>query len=99
MEHVLVICDTLKFCRDKQFESLKQRSNVSELVKNVIINAHNSSITKFVQLLLDCSTMTDVLQANKLENNVINQIFKFTRTWCFNMHINRMKLLGRWSPN
>ena len=73
-------------------------TNVSELVKKFIFDVHNTSITKFVQLLLDCSTMTDVLQVEKLENNVISQIFKFTRTWCFNMHVNRMKILGRWTP-
>ena len=97
IEHLLVVCDKLKFCRDKQFESLEKRSNVSDLIKKLIYDAYNTSISKFVQILLDCSVMAEVIQAKKLEANIICEIFKFTRTWCFNIHVNRMKLLGRWT--
>ena len=99
LEHLLVLCDSLLQCRSKQFESLEKCSKSSEVSKKIINETYNKSITHFVQLLVDCTTMPLVLEAKKIEPNILNEILKFARTWCFNVHINRMKLLGRWKSN
>ena len=98
LEHLLVLCDSLLQCRSKQFESLEKCSKSSEVSKKIINETYNKSITHFVHLLVDWTTMPLVLDAKKFEPNILNEILKFARTWCFNVHINRMKLLGRWIP-
>ena len=57
------------------------------------------STNDFVQLLVDCTTMPVVIQAKKLDPSIVHEILKFARTWCFNVHVNRMKLIGRWKSN
>ena len=58
----------------------------------------NKSISDFVQLLLDCSVVPEVIEANQnSDSSVMAGIFKFSRTWCFNVHMKRMKMLGRWT--
>ena len=99
IEHLLVLCDNLVQCREKQFEFLEKCPKSSHLSKKIINDTYKKSTNDFVQLLVDCTTMPIIIQAKKMDANIVNEILKFARTWCFNVHINRMKLLGRWKAN
>ena len=96
IEHLLVSCPTLAQCRHQQFMMLEQKS-FSLRAKSIILSA-STSVPHFTQLLLDCSTLPEVIQAGQSEGNqVLQDIFKFSRTFCFNVHMKRMKILGRWT--
>ena len=97
IEHLLVFCPSLTQCRQNLFKMLEQRDYFSDTSRNIIFNAHATSTTNFVQLLLDCSVLPEVIHACQTgSKQVLCEIFKFTRTWCFNVHSKRMTILGQW---
>ena len=96
IEHLLVNCLALSEVRTNQFNSLNNRSYVSQLSVDLILMTWEKSVKEFVQLLLDCSVLPDVIVANQNGQTVMQDILKFSRNWCFSIHVRRMKLLGRW---
>ena len=51
----------------------------------------------FVQFLLDCSVDAEViLLSQKFTSDILTPFFLVTRTWVFNIHRERMRLLDRW---
>ena len=97
LEHLLALCPALEPCRRKQFETLEKMSNTS---KEIIIEASQDSVSNFVHILLDCSSAPNVIMAyQQYGYNILHEIFKFTRTWCYNIHVTRMKMIGRWKSN
>ena len=101
IEHILVLCNALNQCRKNQFVALNDRSDISNLSKKIISDTYNKSVTDFTQLLLDCTVLPIIIEASQSKNgkSIQYEVLKFTRTWCFNMHAKRMKLLGRWRPS
>ena len=75
--------------------------NLSPISRQIVENAKSKSVVHFVQLLLDPSTLPEVIKEtqNDKNNQILSEIFKFSRTWCYNIHVKRMKLLGRWINN
>ena len=52
----------------------------------------------FLSILLDCSIIPEVIASAQNEgSNVLNMLFRLTRTWVYSLHKERMKLLGRWN--
>ena len=98
LEHLLLLCPSLSQCRSQQLNMLTMNSDYSDKSKQIIFDTSNKSVSNFVQLLLDCSVLPEVIEANQnSDSSVMGEIFKFSRTWCFNVHMKRMKMLGRWS--
>ena len=96
IEHLLVHCSALSGVRNNQLQSLLNRTNFSEFSAALILNYWEKSTPSFVQLLLDCSVLPEVITANQNGQSLMQEIFKFGRTWCYNVHSTRMKLLGKW---
>ena len=98
IEHLLVHCSELSEVREKQWQSLLNKSDFSQVSVNLILNYWEKPTKTFVQLLLDCSVLPEVIvhNQNSVGLNVMQDLFKFGRTWCYNVHARRMKLLGRW---
>ena len=97
VEHILVICSSLTECRKNSFNMIQQRVDISDKTREIIITTYSKTVSDFVQLLLDCSVIPAVINACQTnESHVLNELFKFSRTWCFNVHMKRMKLLGHW---
>ena len=87
----------LPHCRQNDFNMLEQKESFSDKSRRFIHDVYNTSVPDFVQLLLDCSVMPQVISACQTdENYVLKELFKFSRTWCYNVHANRMKILGQW---
>ena len=98
LEHLLLLCPSLAQCREQQLQMLKNSPAISDKAKNIIFAASVNSVSHFVQLLLDCSVIPEVIVTSQEgHKNILDEIFKFTRTWCFNIHMRRMKILGRWT--
>ena len=99
VEHLLVECSSLSECRQQQFQALVEKHNISVTSKKIIGDFSVKPTSDFVQLLLDCSVIPEVISANQNDQNILPELFKFARTWCFNMHMTRLKILGRWKKS
>ena len=56
-------------------------------------------IVQFCQFLLDYSILPEVIVANQnFGIEVLQHLFHITRTFVYNLHKTRMKMLGRWNP-
>ena len=95
-EHLLVECSALSECRHLQIYALTGRNDISDTSKELIAIFAQKSTNEFTQLLLDCSVIPEVIAASQSDENILPEIFKFTWTWCFSMHMRRLKLLGQW---
>ena len=57
----------------------------------------NVSSRLFVQFLLDCSVIPDVIAAVQIHGqHILAKLFDITRVWVYALHRDRLKLLGRW---
>ena len=98
--HILINCESLS----------ASRRRLSTIFLNFAASNPRLSpiITKFfytdddnykTQFLLDCSTLPEVIHLRQLHGfTILHELFHLTRTWCYSLHRDRLKILGRWSP-
>ena len=96
-EHILLHCPAYTTTRTKMIIlclKIKTPWAHSITVKYLLGNSPKN----ILQLLLDCSPLPDViLSAQTNGDQVYNDLFYLGRTWCFAIHRERMKRLGRWN--
>ena len=52
----------------------------------------------FVQFLLDCTVLPEVIRLRQLHGECVHDsLLYLTRTFCFSIHKVRLKLLGKWN--
>ena len=96
IEHLLLQCPVLEESRKQLHLNLIANINISESAKSLIHNSFQS-IKTATQMLLDCTALPTVISARQTEGpSVIQQLFRFSRSWCYTIHKTRLKLLGRW---
>ena len=97
LDHILTWCVSLREVRRLLTEKLEQ-SYISDTAKSIILNVINSENRKdFVQFLLDCSVHPDVISATQnCGPALLEELFRFTRSWCYAVHRTKLKLQGRW---
>jgi hypothetical protein len=97
IEHILLPrCPTLQERRRlllDYFTSVLAQSPICSSIFKCIEERGNSH---WVQFVLDCSVIPDVISAAQKDDSVYPLLFKATRTWCYSLHRTRLKLLGRW---
>ena len=78
-----------------------EKNNFSDLSKTLILDAINSlNIEVAVQFLLDCNNYPNVISAIQMCGPVITEeLFRFTRSWCYSIHRTKLKLQGRWTKS
>ena len=69
----------------------------SAIFENILNNAE-SNPKQWLQFVLDCSALPSVIVASQQDPTVLGLMFKATRTYCYSLHRQRLKLLGRWVP-
>ena len=99
LEHILLFCPSLAKCRQSLI-SLADKLSLNDPITGCILatamNNLNSTFT--VQFLLDCSSLTLVKDSVSIYGpEVLQKLFYFSRTWCYNIHRRRCTLLGLWS--
>ena len=96
-EHILIFCPAYNTTRLNMVAlSLKLANPVSHNL--VVINLLSKNTAKIMQLLLDCSSLPDVIvSAQNHGDHIFNDIFYVGRTWCFALHRERLKRLGLWN--
>ena len=67
------------------------------IITNVLFRSRESD-SHLMQLLLDCSALPEVIAASQLHGNqVFADLFYIGRNWCFCVHRERLKCLGKWN--
>ena len=68
-----------------------------EEVKRLILTYTNTEHPVFCQFIVDCSVLPDVIHACQKFNRgaVQSHLFHVTRTWCYCLQRDRLKVLGR----
>ena len=96
VEHILVHCQAYAPIRDKLRRLWHSSSNptVLELASQALV----SSSSYLLQFILDCSVIPHVITATQhYGTDLLYSLFHLTRTWCFAIHRERMKIYGRWN--
>ena len=96
-EHLLLHCPAYNSTRNSLVAlCLRLKNPVSYFL--VVSNLLSNSPQGILQLLLDCSSLPEViLAAQHNGDQIYNDLFYIGRTWCFSIHRERMKRLGRWN--
>ena len=95
IEHLLLQCHSLAATRCNMFNWVTERQDLSARTKAIISEIFSStSVTDKIQLLLDCSCLPEVISSRQDGDQTQSEIFKFARTWCFSVHVQREKILN-----
>ena len=98
IEHLLQECNVLQNKRSLLINNLKSNNTISDTSKNIIFKYLSLKNDSTIQLILDCSVLPEVIKAKQDENeNILEEIFRFTRSWCYTMYQQRLQLQGKWN--
>ena len=99
LEHILLNCGSLALTRQRLSAFTIKFSNTVPLLSSALLQLTNPSHQLFIQFLLDCSVIPQVISLAQVHGeDVYNQFFKVSRTWCYSLHRERLRILGRWAP-
>ena len=99
LTHILLECPSLNpaRCNLQTFTVCFMQqlpSDIQEILSEYCAPLHSRS----PQFLVDCSSLPEVIQAvQKSGDSVLHHLFRVTRTWCYTLHKERLRLLGRWN--
>ena len=96
VEHILIECPAYLGCKKRLYSLWLSSKNPA--VYHLILEALSSEKDYLLQFLLDCSVLPTVITASQsYGDGIFSELFYLTRTWCFSVHRERMKMLGRWN--
>ena len=99
LPHILAFCPSLASTRRKLMVfTFKYSSSLTITdVRNLILKFCSPAHPEFSQFLVDCSTIPEVIATAQRYGPVVHEaLFHITRTWCYALHRDRMRILGRW---
>ena len=98
-EHILLYCPALAETRQRlvKFTLRYAQSVASVAISRILCTYLQPYNPMFFQFLLDCSTIPEVIRLVQEQGKAYqSHLFKVTRTWCYSLHRERLKILGRW---
>ena len=96
LEHILLDCP--HYFSSREALSLMWKSSDNLIARDLAVSALMNHPKYLMQFLLDPSVVPDVIAAVQDNGSeVLNEVFHLTRTWCFSIHRDRLKFLGRWN--
>ena len=96
--HILSSCSGLSEQRRKLASFTSRYAASVPVIMDLILTLCLPSNPSFVQFLLDCSCLPEVIHATQQHGKeVLEHLFLITRLWVYTLHRERMKLLGRWN--
>ena len=98
LPHILLDCPALQPTRDKMvsftMDFCRKNPHLCQLILQYLSPYH----PLFCQFLLDCSVVPETILLTQIHGSeTLNHLFHVTRTWCYTLHRERLKLLGRWN--
>ena len=96
-EHILLHCRSLASTRQRLWKFTGCFASSSPVVAELLLTFTNPYHPLFSQFLVDCSVIPQVITlVQQYGKEVLYPLFKVTRTWCYALHRDRLKYLGRW---
>ena len=93
----MLLCQSLASTRERLAKFTISYAKANPIVEELLLNFTNPFSPHYSQFLVDCSVIPQVIsQAQEHGNIILYHLFKVTRTWCYALHRDRLKLLGRW---
>ena len=100
VEHILLHCDSLSPVRERLAAFTRTASKLQPHLSDTLLSLTRPDNELFLQFLLDCSVIPQVIRlAQEHRREVLEYFFKVSRTWCYSLHRERLKILGGWSDN
>ena len=97
IEHILLKCRSLDKVRERLVKFTLNYSLSVPFLSDILLTMTQPTHTQFLKFLLDCSAIPEVISRKQvLGDIVLHHLFKVSRTWCYSLHRERLKLLGRW---
>ena len=98
LSHILTECVDLQPARLRVFSLWADcMERDPELISIVMKYSTSTDPTEFVQFLLDCTVLPEVISLKQqLGTRILDSLFYLTRTFCYSIHKSRLKLLGKW---
>ena len=95
--HHLVLCPVLEERRLLLFEYWKSIAEQNPPIREIVQHVLTSTTEVLMQFILDCSVLPLVISATQQFGfEVLAVLFKITRTYCYSIHRERMKILELW---
>ena len=95
LEHLLLHCPAYSITRSNVVK--KWKSSENPVIAQLANNALELSSKYLMQIILDATVLTDVVSAVKASGfEILSPLLNLTRTWCYSIHTERLKLLGLW---
>ena len=95
-EHILIFCKAYNETKKNLYSLWLSTKN--PVVYQLVLKALSSDTEYLLQFILDCSVLPNIIAAAQEHGSKIyHELFYMTRTWCFAIHRQRMKGLGRWN--
>ena len=99
LEHILLKCGSLAGTRERLCSFTSKHAMSLPHLCSTLLTLTRPDHPMFCQFLLDCSVIPDVISlVQALGEDVLHHLFKVSRTWCYSLHRDRLKMLGRWNP-
>ena len=99
LPHILLLCPALQPTREKLIKfTLSYCDSIPHPLNAIILSFLTPTHPQFCQFLVDCSSIAEVISLVQLfGRDSLNHLFHVTRTWCYTLHRERLKMLGRWN--
>ena len=98
IEHILLHCISLANARARLVDFTLKYSISVPFLRDILLTMTQPNNSQYLQFLLDCSVIPQVISLRqRYGNTVLHHLFKVSRTWCYSLHRERLKLLGRWN--
>ena len=98
IEHILIFCPSLSDARASSFDLWSATAKKYPLLSPIIRKAMTMQPGFRCRFILDCSTLPDVILLTQTHGpEPLQKLLHLTRTYCFALHRERMKQLGRWN--
>ena len=98
LQHILAFCPTLQPTREKLMKYTVSYCKKVPYLSQLIISYLDPVNPLYCQFLTDCTPIHEIVSVKQeYEYDSLNHIFHITHTWCYALHCELMKLLGRWN--
>ena len=99
IENILYVYLKKKLCHKIKFDLCDLCIFVATfpVCNSILRNAKTTEPDMFLQFLLDCSSLPDVIKAANQHGPIIFKIlFKATRTFCYTLYRKKRRMLDQW---
>ena len=97
LPHLLIHCSSLATRRSVLYEYWDSIASKHPACSLIVTNMKLAPESILVQFILDCSVIPEVATLADLHGDVVlATLFRLTRTFCYSIHRERLKILNRW---